>query len=122
MGATIDYAILITDHYVKARATQKRLPALRSALNGSMATVLTSGLILTIAGFIVGGISSSTAVSTIGLLLGRGALAAMVLVLVLLPELLYVTDKVLQKTSLGMHFVADTKADDAQTPDDTEKI
>lgn len=107
MGATIDYAILITDHYTKARKTKGRLASLEDALSGSMPTVLTSGLILTIAGFIVGGISSSTAISTIGTLLGRGALAANVLVLVLLPELLYLLDKPIQKTSFGMKFLPD---------------
>ena len=104
MGATIDYAILITEHYTKMRKTAGKLESLKAALGSSMPTVLTSGLILTIAGFIVGGISSSTAISTIGMLLGRGALAAIVLVLVLLPELLYLLDKVIQKTSFGTRF------------------
>lgn len=110
MGATIDYAILITDNYTKARKTMGKLDAVKHALSGSMATVLTSGLILTIAGFVVGGISSSSAISTIGLLLGRGALAAMVLVLVLLPELLYMLDKVISKTSVGMKFIKEEKS------------
>ena len=104
MGATIDYAILITEHYTKMRKTAGKLESLKAALSSSMPTVLTSGLILTIAGFIVGGISSSAAISTIGMLLGRGALAAIVLVLVLLPELLYLLDKVIQKTSFGTRF------------------
>ncbi len=104
MGATIDYAILITEHYTKMRKTAGKLESLKAALGSSMPTVLTSGLILTIAGFIVGGISSSAAISTIGMLLGRGALAAIVLVLVLLPELLYLLDKVIQKTSFGTRF------------------
>ncbi len=105
MGATIDYAILITENYARARRTMGRGEAMGEALSKSMATVLTSGLILTIAGFVVGGISSSAAISTIGLLLGRGALTAMVLVLVLLPELLYLLDKVIQKTSFKMKFI-----------------
>lgn len=104
MGATIDYAILITEHYTSARKTMGKRDALIHALDNSIATVLTSGLILTLAGFIVGGISSSLAVSTIGMLLGRGALAAMILVLVLLPELLYLLDKVIEKTSIKMKF------------------
>ena len=108
MGATIDYAILITDRYMHARKTKSRLAALQDALTSGMVTVLTSGLILTIAGFVVGGISSSTAVSTIGLLLGRGAVAAIVLVLVLLPELLYLLDKPIQKTSFGTVFCKDS--------------
>ena len=109
MGATIDYAILITDTYVKTRATENRLNSVKAALIKGMPTVLTSGLILTIAGFIVGGISSSLAISTIGTLLGRGALAAIVLVLVLLPELLYLSDKLIQKTSFGMKFIPEPK-------------
>lgn len=104
MGATIDYAILITDNYIKARKRAGKFDALKIALSKSMATVLTSGLILTIAGFVVGGVSSSNAISTIGILLGRGALAAMVLVLVLLPELSYLLDSAIQKTSFGLRF------------------
>ena len=109
MGATIDYAILITDTYVKTRAKEDRLNSVKAALIKGMPTVLTSGLILTIAGFIVGGISTSLAISTIGMLLGRGALAAIVLVLVLLPELLYLCDKLIQKTSFKMKFLPEPK-------------
>ena len=109
MGATIDYAILITDNYIKARRTRTRIDALKYSLSHGIATVLTSGLILTIAGFVVGLVSSSSAVSTIGMLLGRGALASIVLALVLLPELLYLFDKAVQKTSFGAEFVKDDK-------------
>lgn len=105
MGATIDYAILITDHYLKARKTMDKSGAVAYALKAGIATVLTSGLILTVAGFVVGSFSSSSAISTIGMLLGRGALSSMILVLVLLPQLLYLLDKPIQKTSFGLKLL-----------------
>ena len=115
MGATIDYAILITDTYAKARSSNDRLSSVKAALIKGMPTVLTSGLILTIAGFIVGGISTSLAISTIGTLLGRGALAAIILVLIFLPELLYLFDKLIQKTSFGMKFLPEPKPQKTKT-------
>lgn len=93
MGATIDYGILFMDQY---RALRERLPmgeALREALNHALPTILTSGSILVTAGFIIGKICSIFYISSIGLLLARGALISVILILTLLPALLMIFDR-----------------------------
>lgn len=93
MGATIDYGILLTDHYRALRQTLAPKPALMEALRLSLPTVLTSGIILVTAGFTVGKVCSIYYISSIGLLLSRGALISVILVLTLLPALLVLLDR-----------------------------
>jgi predicted RND superfamily exporter protein len=100
MGATIDYGILLCDQYRLLR--RQGIPA-REALCGAMRkalpTILTSGLILTVAGFIIGKRCSIYYISSIGLLVSRGALVSSVLVLTLLPALLLLCDRrIIRKT------------------------
>ena len=93
MGATIDYGILLTDHYRALRKTLAPKPALMEALRLSLPTVLTSGIILVTAGFTVGKVCSIYYISSIGLLLSRGALISVILILTLLPALLVLLDR-----------------------------
>ncbi len=94
MGATIDYGILLCDQFRSLR--RQGIPA-REALCGAMRkalpTILTSGLILTVAGFIIGKRCSIYYISSIGLLVSRGALVSSALVLTLLPALLLLCDR-----------------------------
>ena len=95
MGATIDYAILVSDQYRICRG--KGLPvreALQETMRTSLPTVLTSGIILITAGFIIGKQCSIYYISSIGLLISRGALMSVLLVLTLLPAFLALFDKV----------------------------
>ena len=98
MGATIDYAIVLMNRY---QSLKKELPireAMASAVNQSFATVLTSGSIMTIAGLLIGLRVSDVYVSHIGLAVGRGAFCSVVLVLSVLPQLLVLLDKAVEKT------------------------
>lgn len=94
MGATIDYGILLSDQYRMIRRGGK-LPkeALQEALNKALPTILTSGVILITAGFIIGIQCSIYYISSIGLLISRGALMSVLLVLLLLPALLSLFDR-----------------------------
>lgn len=94
MGATIDYGILLSDQYRMIRRGGK-LPkeALQEVLNKALPTVLTSGVILITAGFIIGIQCSIYYISSIGLLISRGALMSVLLVLLLLPALLSLFDR-----------------------------
>ena len=100
MGATIDYAIVITNRYVELR---KVLPGKKEAiiesLNASFATVLTSGTIMTSAGFLMGLITSNAVIAQLGFFLGRGTLISIILVMTVLPQILYIFDPLLDKTS-----------------------
>ena len=99
MGATIDYGILVCDQYRICRA--KGLPvreALRETMQTALPTVLTSGIILITAGFIIGKQCSIYYISSIGLLISRGALMSVLLVLTLLPALLALADRVISRS------------------------
>ena len=89
MGATIDYGILLSDQYRAQRRSGKTAgEALSEAMKKALPTVLTSGIILIVAGFIIGKCCSIYYISSIGLLVTRVALVSVVLVLLLLPPLL----------------------------------
>lgn len=104
LGATIDYAILMTNRYLDFRQTKLPAEAATSALQTAGSSVLVSALILSVAGFAEGLLSQIDSISAIGLLLGRGAALSGLLVLVLLPALLVVCDKLIYRTSLKRKF------------------
>ncbi len=103
MGATIDYAIVITNRYVHLR---KELPnkqqAVVQSLNESFPTILTSGTILTSCGFLIGNITSNAVIANLGLVLGRGTLTSIILVMTVLPQLLFLADPIMDKTSFSV--------------------
>ena len=105
MGATIDYGILISDRYIRYRKTEGKLDSMKKALNASITTVLTSGLILILAAFTIHFVSSTALISEIGLLIGRGALISVIAVIFILPSLLLLFDKVIEKTTLHAKFL-----------------
>ena len=94
MGATIDYGILLCDQYrLLRREGSAPRDALTAALRKSVPTVLTSGVILITAGYLIGRLCTIYYISSIGLLVSRGALVSVVLVLTLLPSLLLLCDR-----------------------------
>ena len=89
MGATIDYGILFCDQYREGRQGGKQpQEAVREAMKKSLSTILTSGSILIIAGYIIGKVCTVFYISDIGLLLSRGTLVSVLFVLFLLPAIL----------------------------------
>ena len=94
MGATIDYGIMLCDQYRNLRREgHSPADALSAALHRSLPTVLTSGIILVTAGYIVGKRCSVYYIASIGSLLARGASVSVILVLTLLPALLLLFDR-----------------------------
>ena len=104
LGATIDYAILLTSRYLEERKTMGRKEAARTAIQVSVLSLFTSAIILTIAGFALGICSTNLVLSQLGILVGRGAVISFVLVLFVLPALLVLLDKVIEKTTFGLKF------------------
>ena len=92
MGATIDYGILMSTSYVRSRATLGKKEALAASVAAAMPTVFTSGLILTVCGFVIGFIASQGAISTVGILLGKGTLVSILMITLVLPSVLYLLD------------------------------
>lgn len=98
MGATIDYTIVITNRYQELKQTTDKKTAVIESLNQSFPTILTSGSILAIAGFLIGGVVGDPLIATLGSCLGRGVLISIASVMLVLPALLMIFDKWLDKT------------------------
>ena len=110
MGATIDYAIVLTNRYRGIRKDfTDRYDAMAAATNAVFPTILTSGVILTATGFVMSMLSSGV-VAQLGLLLGVGTLTSIIIVLFVLPSLLLVTEKVVDKTDFSKLFRRKQKA------------
>lgn len=115
MGATIDYAILLTDRYMTARRKQNKFEAIKTAIGNSFTTIITSGTILVLAAFTIGWISTIPLLQSIGILIGRGALLSVLTILFVLPQCLLIFDKLIQKTTLKTKFVElEAKAENAK--------
>ena len=101
MGATIDYAIVITSRYLDLRKEMPdRKKTVIEALNQSFPTIITSGTILTSAGFVIGSLTKNAVIASLGKVLGRGTLISIILVMTVLPQLLLIGDKLIDKTEL----------------------
>ena len=102
MGANIDYAIVISSWYNELKEKMPRSEAIVQALDLSFPTVLTSGSILSAAGFLISQITTEPAIVGIGECLCRGTLISMFLVMFILPQILYVGDKIVEKTRFNI--------------------
>lgn len=102
MGATIDYAIVISSRYMQLKYEMPLKDAITTTLNQAFPTIFTSGSIMTCAGFLIGNISSDATVSAMGIALGRGTLTSIILVLFVLPQILLFGDFIIEKTALAI--------------------
>ena len=103
LGATVDYAILMTTRYKAERASGKgKREAVSIALSTSTPSIIVSGMGLFAATFGVAMYSDIDIIRSICMLLARGALISMVCVLLLLPALLMLCDCVVRHTTIGM--------------------
>ena len=93
LGATVDYSILLSNHYIANRETMDKKGAAVEAIRLSTPSILTSGLIVTTVGYMMSFICTIPAIADMGELIGRGALFSMVMVLSILPALLVYFDK-----------------------------
>lgn len=105
LGATVDYGILLCEKYLNYRKTYPKLQAYTRTLKETCASLMAPAFILSGCSYILALISSINAVSEIGQVLGRGALLSLANVLLLLPNLLYWCDKLIEKSDLNPLFV-----------------
>jgi len=103
MGATIDYAIVITNRYLELKADMDRPRAIVTALDQSFPTIFTSGSIMTVAGFLIGYLSTDSTISSVGQALGRGTLISIILVMTVLPQFLLLGDALIERTALTLN-------------------
>lgn len=104
MGATIDYAIVITNRYMELKTIMPGRDAVIETLNQSFPTILTSGSIMTVAGFLIGLISTNPAINSLGIALGRGTLTSIILVMTVLPQMLLLGDTLIERTAITLNI------------------
>ena len=102
MGANIDYAIVISSHYLDLKKYMKPRDAIITALNEAFPTIFTSGTILAVAGSLIGVMTTNPVIASIGTCLGRGTIISIVLVLGVLPQILLLGDTLMERTSFEM--------------------
>lgn len=108
MGANIDYAIVMTSRYLALKKEMPLRQAVIKALNQGFPTIITSGTILAVAGILIGYISTDGATSVLGSYLGYGTIISMVLVIFVLPQLLYLGDLIIERSSFRIKVNAPT--------------
>ncbi len=102
LGATVDYAILVTNKYKKARYKGvEKQEAVTQALSGSMQSVIVSALSFFAATFGVGMYSNIDMISSLCSLMARGAIISMIVVIFILPSMFMIFDRVICATSIG---------------------
>lgn len=102
LGATVDYAILMTNKYKKARYQGAlKQEAVSAALNSSLQSIFVSALSFFAATFGVGLYSSIDMISALCVLLARGALISLLVVAFILPAMFMIFDRLICKTSAG---------------------
>lgn len=101
MGATIDYGIVFCNFYMDGRKTMDVTDALRSAYEGSIHTIMTSGSILVLVLAALGILVSSPMISEVSTTLSIGALVAMLLILLVLPGMTVCCDRLINRNKTG---------------------
>ena len=102
LGATVDYAILMTNKYKRERSRgAEKKEAVTAAVNGSIQSVAVSALSFFAATFGVGLYSSIDMISALCMLLARGAVISLFVVAFVLPAMFLLFDQWIVKTSIG---------------------
>lgn len=110
LGATVDYAILMTTRYKSERASGKnKREAVNIALATSIPSIIVSGMGLFAATFGVAVYSDIDIISSMCMLMARGAVISMLLVIFILPALLMLCDKLISATTLGIKTKSEVK-------------
>lgn len=109
MGANIDYAIVISSRYSELKKMMPSKEAIIQTMNQAFPTIITSGLILAIAGTLIGMMTSEAAIASIGQCLGRGTFISIFLVMLILPQILLLGDSIIEKTSFNVSIPIQAK-------------
>ncbi|WP_459129327.1 efflux RND transporter permease subunit [Guggenheimella bovis] len=109
LGATVDYGILFTQHYLDNRQKLLKKEALVTTLQEVIAPLVPTAFILTLAGLLLWRISSIQVVSELGEVLGRGAFLSFLNTILFLPALFALFDRLVEKTTLKISFKKEEK-------------
>jgi len=102
MGANIDYAIVISGRFMELKDKMPKKDAIIETMNFAFPTIVTSGSMLALAGILIGQMSSDGAICGIGQCLGRGTILSIVIVMFVLPQILLLGEKIIDKTSFAV--------------------
>ena len=100
----MDYAILFTDRYLENRKSLSKKQSIVETVSSVTTSILTSGTVLAVVGFLLNGFSTHGILKQLGLFLGRGTILSMVSVFFVLPGLLYIFDLVIQHANINFSF------------------
>lgn len=115
LGATVDYAILMTNKYKNARYDgYEKKEAITMALQSSIQSIVVSALSFFSATFGVGLYSNIDMISSLCILMSRGAIISMFVVIFILPSMFMIFDRVIVKTSIGFKNKSADAADNGQ--------
>ena len=114
MGANIDYAIVIASRFQETKAKMHHRDAIIETLNFAFPTIITSGSILSISGFLIGRMTSEPVIAGIGESLGRGTVISIIMVMFALPQILLIGSKVIDRTSFAVPNVIHRHAADGR--------
>lgn len=102
MGANIDYAIVISGRFLELKEKMSKRDAIIETMNFAFPTIVTSGSMLALAGILIGQMSSDGAICGIGQCLGRGTIMSIIIVMFVLPQILLLGEKIIDKTSFAV--------------------
>lgn len=105
LGATVDYAILMTDRYKEFRRELPKKEAVPKTVSTVSVSIITSGSVLTVVGLLLGYLSTHGLLAQLGMFVGIGAIFSLAIVFFVLPGLLYIFDGLIGKTTLKSGFV-----------------
>ena len=106
MGANIDYAIVIASRYQELKTKMDHRTAIVETMNFAFPTIITSGAIMSISGFLIGSMTSEPVIAGIGESLGRGTVISIILVMFVLPQILLIGSGVIDRTSFSVPSVS----------------
>ena len=99
LGATVDYAILMTDRYKENRLQLEKKEAVVQTISDVTVSILTSGSALVVVGMLLGYFSTNGLLSQLGIFIGRGGLLSLIIVLLVLPGLLMIFDRLIVRNN-----------------------
>ncbi len=102
MGANIDYAIVISGRFMELKNKMPKKEAIIETMNAAFPTIITSGSMLSLAGILIGRLTSDAAIYGIGQCLGRGTIISIIIVMFVLPQILLLGEKIIDKTAFVM--------------------
>lgn len=103
LGATVDYAILMTDRYRENRQIFDKKAAVIQTISDVTVSILTSGSVLTVVGLLLGYVSTNQLLAQLGIFIGRGAILSLTIVLFVLPGLLFLFDRLVSQENRKTH-------------------